>query len=342
MFDLKTLSKQPRLLFDVTLRPVQGQRFQPTGFPDLGAATYTLPDRTEMLLVESAQSMANRLESTAWDQVANDLIQPLRGLPYIATSSPSGKFLTSSVLEAHRLNSPYFLDSEGGKFLAQLKSDLEAGHGEDPEAVDLRHAAAVVFKFDPNSLLHGVFLANSKLAGGRYRFVRSLSAFIEAEDVRPVESGGVKNDRVNPSGDAKTGYGNVPFHRTEFVASSITAHFALDLATLRGYGLGEAPENLLVMLALWKIRTLLAGNLRLRTACDLVCGEADGIAATVPGGFVLPSAEELAAELPGLIAACAPAFAKPPVTRLTWSAKEAKSLAAERTKKETEDEEGAK
>ena len=53
-----------RILVEADLVPVQGQRFQPTGFADLGAAVYTLPDGTRMLLVESAQSMANRLEKT--------------------------------------------------------------------------------------------------------------------------------------------------------------------------------------------------------------------------------------------------------------------------------------
>ncbi len=38
--DLSTLSKMPRLLFEIPLKPLQGQRFQPTGFPGLGAATY--------------------------------------------------------------------------------------------------------------------------------------------------------------------------------------------------------------------------------------------------------------------------------------------------------------
>ena len=53
-----------RVLLEADLVPMQGQRFQPTGFADLGAAVYTLPDGTRMLLVESAQSMANRLEQT--------------------------------------------------------------------------------------------------------------------------------------------------------------------------------------------------------------------------------------------------------------------------------------
>ena len=40
MPDLSSLKTTNRLLFSVPLRPVQGDRFQPTGFPALGAATY--------------------------------------------------------------------------------------------------------------------------------------------------------------------------------------------------------------------------------------------------------------------------------------------------------------
>src|SRR6266852_4547597 len=65
--DLSALEPLDKLLFDIPLAPVQGDRFQPTGFPDLGAATYERPDGTPMLLVESAQSMANRLEAVCWD-----------------------------------------------------------------------------------------------------------------------------------------------------------------------------------------------------------------------------------------------------------------------------------
>ena len=38
--DLAPLANAPRLLFTVPLAPLQGQRFQPTGFPGLGAATF--------------------------------------------------------------------------------------------------------------------------------------------------------------------------------------------------------------------------------------------------------------------------------------------------------------
>src|SRR5690606_15709330 len=101
---------------------------------------------------------------------------------------------------------------------------------------------------------HGVFLAKKDLAGGRLRLPRALSAFIEASDVKVAASGGVKNDSVNPSGDTAKGFGNVPFPRDEFVSAEINAYFNLDLAQLRGYGLGYDVYTLLVALALYKIR----------------------------------------------------------------------------------------
>ena len=72
-----------RLLVEADLVPLQGQRFQPTGFADLGAAVYTLPDGTRMLLVESAQSMANRLEQTIVTP-DGEVIPELEGLSYVA------------------------------------------------------------------------------------------------------------------------------------------------------------------------------------------------------------------------------------------------------------------
>ena len=158
------LHSAPRLLLEAKLQPVQGTRFQPTGFPDLGAATYTLHDGTAMLLVESAQSMANRLEAVCWDKPAMDWVPPLRGLPYVAVLDKGGKQLTNSVLEAHRLNSPYILEGKDRSFNNTLKSQLgtlEKG------MIDLKLLAAVLLKYDINALVHGVFIAKSDIAGGR-------------------------------------------------------------------------------------------------------------------------------------------------------------------------------
>ncbi|MGE3782649.1 MAG: type I-U CRISPR-associated RAMP protein Csb1/Cas7u, partial [Alphaproteobacteria bacterium] len=227
--DLAPLQNAPRLLLQVELQPLQGTRFQPTGFPNLGSARYSGPDGKELLLVESAQSMANRLEAVCWDEAGDDWAAPLRGLPLVKVTDTDGKPLTNSVLEAHRLNSPYILEGKDDGVLNLLKKRLA---GMEEGRVDLGELAKVVLSLDPNALLHGLFLAKKELAGGRLRLPRALSAFIEAGSVRVAASGGVKNDSVNPSGDTSKGFGNVPFARDEFTAERIIANFNLDLAQL--------------------------------------------------------------------------------------------------------------
>ena len=323
------LENEPRLLMEAALQPVQGSRFQPTGFPDLGAAAYQAPngdgDPVDMVLVESAQSMANRLEAVGWDDAAGAPQPALEGMPYVFVTLWDSGDTTNSILEAHRLNSPYIM--RDNDFQMRLKSDAGLPAKESGAGVfDRRGLASAAFKYDPGSVLHGVFL--EKLAGVA-RLQRCLSAFIEARDVKVADSGGVKNDRVAPSPSAlreiglsvgaAEGFGNVPFHRTEYTAKSITAYFNLDLAQIRAYGLGENAERFLITLALWKIRKFLDTGMRLRTACDL---DVDGdLKVTKPKeSFAIPTATELEADLPALIKACASdgLFADPPVTRLTF------------------------
>ena len=311
--DYATLDKVSRLLMEVTLAPLQGHRLQPTGFADLGPARYALPDGTEMLLVESVQSVANRMEMACWDAAQDDLIPELQGLPYIRVKKADGGALTNSVLEAHRINSPYILEGEDRNVFNLLK--MEAA-GMEIGPVDIRALARLILKYDPNAVIHGVFLAKKELAGGRLRLPRLLSGFIEASHVTAAESGGVKNDRVNPAGDAKQGFGNVPFHRTEFVAQEIKACFNIDLALLRGYGLGADATKLLIALSLFKVRRFLSTGLRLRTACDLqVIGTPT---VTRPSGFTIPDEDALLKECARLVALCKPLFANPPITEVEW------------------------
>ncbi|MDE0519723.1 MAG: type I-U CRISPR-associated protein Cas7, partial [Candidatus Dadabacteria bacterium] len=42
--NISTLFESPRLLVEATLRPLQGSRFQPTGFPNLGHAVFEDPE----------------------------------------------------------------------------------------------------------------------------------------------------------------------------------------------------------------------------------------------------------------------------------------------------------
>ena len=243
--------------------------------------------------------MANRLEKVCWDDISDDWVPELKGLPIIRVVDKDDKPLTNSLLEAHRINSPYILEGKDKTVFDKLKERLASM---EKGQVDLRELARVLLEFDTNALLHGVFLAKGELAGGRLRLPRLLSAFIEARGAKPAHSGGVKNDIYDPSGDTSKGFGNVPFSRDEWVASDIKAYFNLDLRQTRAYNLGEEVEQLLVALAFFKIRKFLIEGLRLRTACDLQVVK-DGITITHPEGFHLPEIGNLEDELPKLIKA---------------------------------------
>jgi CRISPR-associated protein Csb1 len=307
------LTECPRLLVEAPLSPVQGTRFQPTGFADLGAATYTLHDGTTMLLVESAQSVANRLEAAIIGP-DNELDPALDGLSYIrAALTGAADTTTNSLIEAHRVNSPFIITDKG----FQERFSEEAGYAKGAP-VDWRKVARTMFKFDVNSLLHGAFMAN--LEDGRIRLQRALTGFIEARDVKEAVSGGVKNNPIDPSGKIRVDslkkdvYGNVPYQRVEYTAGSITAFFNMDLGLLRSYGLGDDAFELLVGLGLLKVRRFLTHGLRLRTACDLVVSGELGV--TQPEGFALPDEDALLGAVRERIGRVGDMFASPPVTEI--------------------------
>lgn len=315
--DLTPLDNAPRLLIEAELKPLQGTRFQPTGFPNLGPARYRAPDGTEMLLVESAQSMANRMETVCWDAVEDDWIKPLRALPFVRVLNSDGASLTNSVMEAHRLNSPYV---ENSSWFSDLKKEI--GYEEKARRpIDMRKQVyPVILKYDPNSLLHGFFLES---IAGVIRSPRALAAFIEARNVTVAASGGVKNDRVDTSqkeqGGAKEGYGNVPYARDEFCGDLI-AYFNLDLAQIRGFGLGVEVGRLLVLLSLYKVQSVLERGLRLRTACDL---EVFTLDVKKPKEFSLPRLSELETEMTkateaDVVQKC---FAPERITKVIWQPK---------------------
>jgi CRISPR-associated protein Csb1 len=313
---LSQLDGASRLLLEAELAPAQGSRFQPTGFPDIGAAVYERPDGKKMILVESAQSMANRLERTCLAGEGPTVRAELTGLPYVLVNlTGSTNTQTSSLVEAHRLNSPFIITDP--EFKDKLVKEMQYSKGSN---LDWRRIARAIFKYDPSSLLHGVFFAN--LEDGRIKIPRAISGFIEAEDVSEAHSGGVKNNTFDPSGKIrvqeydKDVYGNVPFHRTEYSAKKITAYFNLDLSLLRGFGLEPEAEGLLTSLALYKVRSFLDGGLRLRTACDL---SLVSVNVREPKSFVLPDADSLVKYVQSQIRACAAKglFPPEPVTSLS-------------------------
>lgn len=315
MYELfKPLNDEIRLLMETELKPVQGERFQPTGFADLGAAVYQLPDGRRKLLVESVQSVANRLEQTIIGP-DNELLSEFEGLPYIRVDlTGDTDAFTNSLIEAHRINSPFIISND--EFRTNF---VEMAQYQKGKPLNWKKIARALFYYDINSLLHGVFLAN--LEDGRVKIPRAISGFIEADDIREAVSGGVKNNPIDPTGKIraegfdKDVYGNVPFHRVEYTAAQIKVYFNIDLGILRSYELGEEAYDLLLSLALYKASKFMKGGLRLRTACDLESGD---LVCTSPPGFKVPEPVELLKIVKSRIVSCREKgmFADPPVTEI--------------------------
>ena len=297
-----------RTVLEAELTPLLGTLFQPTGFPDLGAAEFG----DNKLLVESAQSMANWLESATWDPAANDQVSELAaaGVPYVRVIDPDGNFLSSSRLEAHRLASAYIMTgtvagTTGEKWLEEQLKLIKG------RPLDYRAVARACFRLDPTSLVHGVFFARKNWPW-QPKISRAVTSFIEASGVKPAISGGVKRDVVineAKGGATAEGYGTVPHHRVEYTAEKITAYFSVDHAQFRSYGLSEPATALLEAIADFEIATLLDGGLRLRTRCDLVVRQMSS--------GERPDAAEAAARIAKVAADAADELG--PVTDVTWS-----------------------
>jgi CRISPR-associated protein Csb1 len=315
-----------RYIYDVELAPVSGSTFQPTGFPDIGAATFTrYQDGCEVdaLLVESVQSMANRLEATAWNRAENQPVDAVTGLPWVqVVRAKTGEFVTSSRQEAHRLASPFVHTATlSGKSMSTVIGERLGLAPDTP--LNYPAMAAAVAQLDPFCLVHGVFFSQKRWLG-QPRFTRAISGVIEAHDVQRAVSGGRKSDQVRhqldkngEGGGTAEGYGSVPFSRIEWTAKRIVASFVVDTELLASYGLPQAATEALETLALWEIRNLLDGGMRLRTACDLELVSP----VTARRGPELPAADELTGTLENLIAKSNGAYGDGKPITVEWSGK---------------------
>jgi CRISPR-associated protein Csb1 len=283
------------LIMKANLHPVGDlARFQPAGFPEIGHVLYdTIVDgeKRRVCIVDSAASMANHLEAVCVDGQSGKLNSELDGLPYVACvtdrdfTTKGGKVVlnpadakdrvvVTSLSEGHRLASDYFLDAtQGGKnFRDTLRegfSIVQVGTKGTTFFIPPGSWFSIyktVFKYDPNSLLHGVLFAKEQI-----KISRLLTGHLEAHGAARVGRSGVKFDRLG-----KTTSGQPIFSVDEETAREIRATFILDLALLRSYGrenegLSTAQKKLLLDLALWKIGQLVSRPYRYRTGCHLAC-----------------------------------------------------------------------
>ena len=280
-----------REMHAIELKAVPSDRFQPTGFPDLGAAKFLKPvgennGWADAILVESVQSMANRFEAIGWDETLREPVPTLAGLPWVKViADDDDRYMTSSRTEAHRLASAFVKDSkinsngsESTDMISEIKDRFDLA---DDTPLVPRDIAAAIFALDPLCLIHGVFFADKKWPG-QPKIARALTGFIEASDVKEVYSGGVKRDDVRHSiaegaAGATEGYGSIPYSRIEYTARSITLYISIDVGQIKAYGLSDTATELLLAIAQWEVGSLLDHGLRLRTACEFTPVDDNGI-----------------------------------------------------------------
>ena len=304
----------------VGYNPATGEcaRFQPAGFPEVGHVIYDAPTATgaeKVCIIDSAASMANHLEKVMWDDTTCQLHLDLNGLPYVRCVTDSkwkqdgekievllesqpNQLVLTTLTEPHRLASEYFMkarwewendkpkkDSKTGKEI--LKDEfgiVETKKGKETRTfsppTNRVKILKTIFKYDPNSLIHGIFFPDFK----DIKLSRILYALLEAKGAQRVPYSGVKFDPIG-----MTGSGQPIFQKDEETAREITATFVIDLDLIRICGKGEeglsdSEKKLLLGLALWKINKLLEKPWRYRTQCDLkkTTMEIEGMPGSLP------------------------------------------------------------
>jgi len=289
---LEQMYPNDRVIITAQLTLANGAFLQPTGFPDIGSCIYTDADGKKRCLVESEQSMANRLEAVCI-RAPGYWIDELKQLPVVEVRDTNDALLATNVTEPHRIASSYVLQGKLNgsdvKDLLTTKLGLERGGSNWP--LDKRDVLEkLVFALDPAALLHGFQFVQWDFVG--LRQTRLLSARLEcvlAEEDPEVHYGMVKFDAIEPENtkEKKANKGQSIAAKSRIVPTrdGIQATFDIDLLGLKNLALGDQEKKFLLALTLWKIGAFLSNkpafdarsrqtspSLRLRADCYLSCG----------------------------------------------------------------------
>ena len=298
---LDELLEQDRVLITAELHVANGSFFQPTGFPDMGACVYTDGSGQRRCLVESEQSMANRLEAVCMTS-PGVWREPLAGqLPIIRVKRKTGgSLIATNLTEAHRIASSYVLEGKinGTKLQELLEEHLGLNNQTKAWPLDGRERLSqTVFALDPAAILHGFQFMQWQAVG--LRAARLLHSRLEAvlSDEGDVHYGLVKVDNIEPglSAQQRSNKGQSIALKVRYVPTSIQASFEIDLLALRerslvgephgnsaaNVAMNQGAQRFLLALGLWKIHRFLTngpafdsrtgetvGALRLRTDCS--------------------------------------------------------------------------
>lgn len=265
---MKIPNNTRRIQLEYTLIPASGKTFIPTNFPSLGPAEFsTMNDNNtkhiKNLIVETTQSLANHFEDMILADNRIDILPQFNNMPHVIVKDQDSNFITNTLIESHRINSPYVIKSE-------KIQDLMEKHLSD-RIINLGKFAKFLSKYDINSIIHGVFLA--QMFSGKYKMARLLTASIYATDVNSIHYKAAKIDRYDATGKqdgnsgAKGGYGNVIYDKVEYTAGKITMYVDIDIGRLLSYDLPDSLNELIYTIMLYKIKKFTSDFISLRSNC---------------------------------------------------------------------------
>lgn len=289
---LDKLYGQDRVVITAPLKLTNGHFLQPTGFPDIDACIYRDKVGRRWCLVESEQSMSNRLEAVSMKS-PGIWVDDLKGLPLVVVKNKDGDLLATNLTEPHRVASSYVLDGKRAgntdDMRALFESKLGLRNGGDFWPLDKRKdLEKLIFALDPAALLHGFQFVQWKFVG--LRQTRLIHSRLEAElaDDPEVHYGMVKWDAIEPEStrEERANKGQSIAAKSRIVPKDVTATFEIDVLALKSLSLEEDQKKFLLGLGLWKIGAFLANkasfdprsrstgpSLRLRADCYLTCDE---------------------------------------------------------------------
>mgnify|MGYP002630653339 CR=1 FL=1 len=291
--------------------------------------------KEKVCIVDSAASMANHLEAVSLASAQTLELHPeLDGMPYLQclTDAPGTtggtaptRLVVTSLSEGHRLASSYFLDNKGkvvqdnavsaDNFATILRTGFgiqDLGKKTHPLPGDWWNVFRTIFRYDPNSLVHGILFPAMGI-----KLSRVLTAHHEAFGADRVGLSGVKFDKLG-----KTTSGQPIFSVDKETAREIRATFVIDISLVRSFGhgengLGANQKQFLLELALWKIGRLLSGPYRFRSGCDL---QLAALARIENGTTVELSLTEIRRDMANAVQHAG--FSDPRITKVYWPSAE--------------------
>jgi CRISPR-associated protein Csb1 len=289
----------------IELKPLTDSVF-PAIFKDVGHSLWINPVTGKQdLLIDSPNSLANRLESVLSISNTGKPIDLLEGISYCYLKDVTGKTIVTTLQLPHRIGSGPIALTKQDDFKKRLQADIKENG---------LHAA--VLRYDTLSLIFGTWL--SRIDGGHGKISKVITARIVGRNVTRVNVGGTKQEASpikamgissanvdvsafegNNIKGSDIGIGTLPFQKYEFVAAKYELQISINWNLIDAYDLPEHCKAMLRSIVSLCVYELLSQQLYCRTNCSFIPdGKFDCT------GLDLPSSKEVLAALPGQIKAC--------------------------------------